>query len=195
MVIKKVDCEEKIGTLTINEDTENFADLSEIVYAAMKYFPKGIWSEIEYFGNIKIKYNFQIKLEEKVFGALIFEDIIRKLSEMKSLLEFKGLLLALTHDPLIRINYSFEKGIFRRFVSWIHDYVSKTIGVVSFFKIEGEITIMVTAHGLGHNQGLSHHFEPVDLMFVGLLEKKPLKTIGFCESCKQQLEKKRNYNL
>lgn len=190
MVINEISFEEKIGTLTINENAENVANLSEIVYAAIKYFPKGTWSEVEYFGNIKIKHKFQIKLQEKVFGALIFEEMIGKLKEMKNILGFKGLLLALTHDPLIRINYYFEGGRFKRFVSWIHDYVVKTIGVVSFFKIEEETTIMVTAHGLGHNQGLAHHLEPVDLMYVGLLENKPIKKIGFCEDCEQRLEKK-----
>ncbi len=190
MAISQIGFEDKVGTLTINEDPQDSEDLLEIVYAAMKYFPKGIWGQIEYFGNIKIKHNFQIKLQERVFGVLIFEEIVQKLKKIKNTLRFKGLLLALTHDPLIRINYFFEKGTFRRVVLLIHDYVTKAIGIVSFFQIEGEITKMITAHGLGHNQGLVHHSEPIDLMYAGLLGGEPLKKIGFCKNCKQQLEKR-----
>lgn len=182
--------EEKINILTINEELLDAEDLLEIVHSAMKYFPKRIWGKVEYFGNLRIKHHFQIKFQGKIFDALVFEEILQKLKEIKTALNFEGFLLALTYDPLIRINYCFEKGAFRRLVLWIHDYVVGTIGMISFFQIEGETMKMVTAHGLGHNQGLKHHFEPIDLMYVGLLGNEPLKKIGFCEECKGKLEKK-----
>lgn len=143
-----------------------------------------------YLGGIKIKHNLQIKLGEQIFGALLFEDTLRKVREIKGMMKFESLLLALTHDPIISINYHLEDGVFKRIVNLIHDYVSSSIGIVSFFKIEGEISIMVTAHGLGHSQGLSHHLEPIDLMYVGLLKTKWIKYFGFCDDCKRQLEKK-----
>lgn len=183
-----------MDTLTINEDLKNKEDLVEIVWRAMKYFPQGIWEGegIEYLGNVILKHDLKIELNKKTYGGFLLKDLIKKLREMKKRFKSEKLLLALTHDPVILIYYQFdERYRIVRKGGPVHDFVLEEMGIVSFFEIEEESGIKVTAHGLGHNQGLVHHAEPIDLMYGSLLnEIKSIKKDGFCKTCQEKLKEK-----
>jgi hypothetical protein len=69
----------------------------------------------------------------------------------------------------------------------VHDYVNTEVGVVSLFGIDEEDAVRVSAHGLGHNMGLRHHNEPIDLMYARLLNGKTNKE-GFCDECVDKIE-------
>jgi hypothetical protein len=69
----------------------------------------------------------------------------------------------------------------------VHDYVDERIGVVSLFRINKGSSSKVVAHGLGHNRGLRHHQEPIDLMYSGLLRTPTLRVEGFCKVCLRKL--------
>ncbi len=173
--------------LTINEEPRDKEGLIELLWEAIEYFPKGIWGDIRYLGNIDVDHDVMIKLKAKFYRAFIFDSIMRRIRGMKKLLKSDALLLALMHDPVIAIYPKFERGRFRRVVNLVHDYISKDVGIVSLFKLEEESTVKVTAHGLGHSQGLRHHQEPIDLMYARLLNGNLIIRDGFCDRCQQEL--------
>ena len=173
--------------LTINEELKNKEDLIEIMWKAFNYFPEGIWKGVNYLGNINVKHDLTIKSKEEVHGAFIFSNLMRKTREMKNMLKGEDLLLAVTHDPVIATYHRFELERFKRIINLVYDYVSNDVGMISFFETEEKATVKITAHGLGHNQGLSHHAEPIDLMYLRLLSGYPIKIDGFCAECQRKL--------
>jgi len=97
--------------------------------------------------------------------------------------------LAMTHDPVIVMYHRFEVDRFKRTINIVHDYVSNDVGMISLYETDEDAVAKVAAHGLGHNQGLAHHVEPVDLMYVGLLHGRSIEIDGFCNECKRKLKK------
>jgi len=180
---------QSLDMLTINEELRNEEDLVEVIWKAFTYFPEGIWKGVNYVGNINVKCDLKIKTEEEDCGGFTFPRLIRKIRKMKSTFGIDDLLLGVTHDPVIFIYHQFEVDRIRRVVNLVHDYVSNDVGVISLFDTDKDAPAKVTAHGLGHNQGLEHHADPVDLMYTGLLHGKPIKIDGFCDECKRKLKK------
>ena len=176
--------------MTINEEAKNNDDIIEVVWKAFDYFPEETWECVKYIGNINIKHDLKIKIKEKIYGAFIFNHLITKIREIKSLLESKNLVLGLTHDPVIAVYHRIEEDRIKRIVNLVRDYVSRNTGLVSLFEIEAETATKIAAHGLGHNQGLEHHTDPVDLMYARLLNGNPIKKDGFCIECKRKLKKR-----
>lgn len=179
-----------VDMLTINEEPKNTEDLMGIVREAVDYFPEGIWEGINYLGSVNVKYDLEMKAREKVYRALIFDNLMTRIREMKNVLESRRLLLAVTHDPVISIYHRFELEKFKRIVNLVRDYVSRDVGIISLFEIEEEAATRIAAHGLGHNQGLKHHATPIDLMYAGLLDRHPIRRDGFCDECQRKLEKR-----
>lgn len=178
---------QSLDMLTINEELKNKEDLIEIMWKAFNYFPEGIWKGVNYLGNINVKHDLKIKSKEEVHGAFIFSNLMRKTREMKNMLKGEDLLLAVTHDPVIVTYHRFELERFKRIINLVYDYVSNDVGMISFFETEEKATAKIAAHGLGHNQGLSHHAEPIDLMYLRLLNGYPIKIDGFCAECQRKL--------
>lgn len=177
-----------LDALTINEETENRDNLMEIIWEAFDYFPQGTWEGIKYLGNICMKHDLKIRSKDRVYRGFIFNDLMRRVRKVKKLLESDVLMLALTHDPVIAIYHRLEVGKFKRIVDLVRDFVSKDVGLVSLFEIEEKTARKIAAHGLGHNQGLKHHAEPVDLMYAGLLYGDPIERDGFCGECERRLK-------
>lgn len=182
---------QSLDILTINEDPKNQEDLVEIVWKAFDYFPEGIWKVVNYVGNIKVKHDLKIKSKERTYGAFIFSPLVSKIRGMRNTLKIEELLLAVTHDPVIITYHRFELDKFKRIVNLVHDYVSDDLGILSLFETEEEVGTKVAAHGLGHNQGLGHHLEPLDLMYMRLLNGDQIKIDGFCDECQRKLKKKK----
>lgn len=176
-----------LSIFTINEELRNREDLLEIIWKAFDYFPKGVWEGINYLGNVKAKCDLKIKFGDKVYEAFVFNNLMAKIRKIKKALKTCDLLLVLTHDPVIAIYHRLELGRLARTINVIRDFVSKDVGVVSLFELNEKVSIKVTAHGLGHNQGLEHHVEPVDLMYVSLLDGCPIRRDGFCNRCQRKL--------
>jgi predicted Zn-dependent protease len=124
-----------------------------------------------------------------VYGAFIFSHLLRKIKEVKSTLKTEDLLLAVTHDPVIVTYHRFEVDRFKRTINIVHDYVSSEVGMISLYETDEDATAKIAAHGLGHNQGLTHHTEPIDLMYGGLLHGRSIKIDGFCNQCQRKLKK------
>ncbi|MBS7607517.1 hypothetical protein KEJ14_06760 [Candidatus Bathyarchaeota archaeon] len=169
--------------LTINEGEKRHEEIMEIVWRALKYFPKGLWEEVNYLGNANIKHDVKIKIRESIYGAFIFNNLIGKIKRIRSALGIKNLLLAVTSDPIIAVYHRFDARRLSQVANLIYDYVSWDTGVVSLFRIEDERASKIIAHGLGHNRGLRHHAEPIDIMYEGLLEYKSIRKDGFCNDC------------
>lgn len=183
---------QSLDVLTLNEYEPDREKLVHTVSEAIDYFPADIWININYLGNIKIKPHIEIKINKLIRKAFIVNKLMIELRKIKKQNKSKNLLLVLTHDPVI-ITYVRLKGEgFTRIVKLVRDYVTGGAGMVSLFMIDEETGEKITAHGLGHNQGLEHHIQPLDLMYVGLLNGTPLKEKGFCTNCKVKLEKKRD---
>lgn len=180
-----------LDMLTVNEELGNKEDLVEVMWKAFSYFPRGIWEGVNYVGNISVKRHLKIKSKEEVYGAFVFSHFIRRIREMRSMFRVEDLLLAVTHDPVIVMFHRFEVDRFKRIVNVVHDYVSDDVGMISLFETDEDATTRVTAHGLGHNQGLTHHAEPLDLMYAGLLDGNPIEIDGFCSKCKRKLKERR----
>jgi hypothetical protein len=176
--------------LTINDQPSNKEDLVEIMWRAYRYFPEDLWTGVNYVGNVNVKHDLEIKSNEEAHGAFIFSRLVRKVRKMKNGLGIEDLLLAVTHDPVIIMYHRFELKKFKRIVDLVHDYVSDDVGILSLFKTDEEVATKIAAHGLGHNQGLTHHAEPIDLMYVRLLKGDPIRIDGFCIECQQKLKKK-----
>lgn len=176
-----------IEMLTVNEAYRSVEDILEILSRALEYFPKGLWDGIDYLGNINMKYDVKVRFKEATYGAFILSNFIEKIRKIRRILQIKDLLLAVTQDPVIDVYPMLDYEKIRRVARLIHDFVSTDIGVVSLFNIEGEGAIKVTAHGLGHNRGLRHHNEPIDLMYEGLLRQRTISNEGFCSDCLKKI--------
>ncbi|MBS7654423.1 MAG: hypothetical protein QXR06_03665 [Candidatus Bathyarchaeia archaeon] len=179
-----------LDVVTVNEEHENKEDLLEVIWRALEYFPGGLWEGANYLGNLNIKYDLKIKSKDDVYGAFMFSSLMEKIRRVRRMLQVKDLLLAVTCDPIITVYHRFEDGGFKRVANLVYDYVSSEIGVVSLFRIEYDRNAArVVAHGLGHNQGLRHHAEPIDVMCEGLLEHEKLRNDGFCNECLKKMMK------
>lgn len=173
--------------LTVNEAHKSIEDILGILWKAVEYFPKGLWDEINYIGNIDIEYDMRVKFREITYGAFILNNFIERIKRAKRILNIKDLLLAVTRDPVIDVYPRIEFEKIRSIARLIYDFVSTDIGIVSLFGVEGENAIKVTAHGLGHNRGLRHHDKPIDIMYEGLLRHKELSNEGFCNDCLKKM--------
>lgn len=178
-----------IDVLTINEGPNNEEELIEILGQACEYFPRGTWESIGYLGNLNMEHDIRIASNRRVYGAFIFEKLVRKIRKLKNMFEAFELLLGITSDPIVTVYYKFEMGTYERMVNLIHDYVSEDVGVVSLFRIKNESASKLIAHGLGHNRGLRHHMDPVDLMYIDLLNCPMLNKEAFCRECTSKLKK------
>jgi len=180
---------QSLDMLTINEEFRNREDLVEMMWKAFSYFPRGIWEGVNFVGNMNVKCDLKIRSKQDVCGAFIFSHLLRKIKDMKNILKTEDLLLAMTHDPVIAVYHRFEVDRFKRTINIVHDYVSNDVGMVSLYETDEDAAAKVAAHGLGHNQGLTHHAEPIDLMYEGLLHGRPIEIDGFCNECKRKLKK------
>lgn len=180
---------QSLDMLTINEELRRREDLVEVMWRALTYFPKGIWEGVNLVGNVHVKRDLKIKSRKEDLGAFLFSRLLRKIREMKRRFGLKDPLLAVTHDPVIVMYHRFEVDRFKRVVNLVHDYVSSDVGMLSLFETEEDAAAKVAAHGLGHNRGLEHHLDPVDLMYEGLLHGKPIRIDGFCDECQRKLKK------
>ncbi len=179
-----------LDVVTVNEEHENREDLLEVIWRALEYFPGVLWEGANYLGNLNIEHDLKIKSKDNVYGAFMFSNLMEKMRRVRRMLQVKDLLLAITCDPIIIVYHRFESGGFKRVANLVYDYVSREIGVVSLFRIEyGRNAARVVAHGLGHNQGLRHHVEPIDVMYEGLLEHEKLRNNGFCSECLKKMMK------
>ena len=178
-----------INVLTINGEPENERDLIKIVENARIYFPKETWDDILYMGNISLEHDVKIATSGESLGALLFEKLIKRIERMKDSDRLVNLLLGITPDPVIAMYHFFDGKNFKRTLYLVHDYVAAKVGVVSFFRLNEETSSKVVAHGLGHNRGLRHHIEPIDLMYSELLKFPILQVEGFCKVCLRILTK------
>ena len=176
-----------IDVLTINEGPRGVEGLLDIVEKAGEYFPRGSWEEIEYLGNLSVERDVRIASNKKLYDALIFEKVVKKIRGVRGALKARELLLGVTRDPVVDIRFRFEAGTIRRSANLVHDYVTSDIGVVSLFKIDEDAGEKLTAHGLGHSRGLSHHSDPIDLMYIGLLRNPEVRE-PFCRECVDRLK-------
>lgn len=156
----------------------------------MRYFPEDTWEGINYLGNLDLEHHVRIKANQEHRGAFIVNTLVEKMRVLKKLLKSQGILLGLTLDPIIFSYFQFDANRFRRIINLVRDYVTLDVGFISLFDTDEETAIRISAHCLGHNQGLSHHHEPVDLMYVWLLDGKPVRNDGFCEACQTKLKKR-----
>jgi len=180
---------QSLDMLTINEELRNSEDLAEIMWKAFNYFPRDVWEGVNFVGNISVKCDLKIRSKREVCGAFVFSRLLRKVKDVKNTLRTEDLLLAVTHDPVIVMYHRFEVDGFKRMVNIVHDYVSNDVGMISLYEADEDTGAKIAAHGLGHNQGLTHHVEPVDLMYGGLLHGRPIEIDGFCSKCKRKLKK------
>ncbi len=178
-----------INVLTISGEHENWGDSIRTVEAATNFFPKETWDTIEYVGKIRLEHDVKIITKNESLGAFLFENLIEKIKRIKDSDRLMSLLLGLTSDPIVATYYFFEREKFRRESLLVHDYVAEKIGLVSLFQVEKDASSKVVAHGLGHNKGLRHHIEPIDLMYSGLLKSSMPRIDGFCKNCLQKLAK------
>ena len=178
-----------INVLTINEEPENERDLVKIVESAKRYFPTETWDDVLYLGRLSLEHDVKIATSGKSFGALLFEKLIKKIERIKNSDNRVHLLLGITPDPVVALYHFFDGKEFKRALYLVHDYVAEKVGIVSFFQLSDENSNKVTAHGLGHNRGLRHHIEPIDLMYSELLRSPALRVEGFCKVCLRTLAK------
>ena len=183
---------QSLDVLTINEGFRSEGDLVEIVWRAFDYFPRGIWEGVNFVGNVSVGCDLEIKSGEGVYGAFVFSRLIGRIREMRRMFRVEDLLLAVTHDPVVVTFHRFDVDRFKRIVNVVHDYVSDDVGVISLFKTEEDAATKIAAHGLGHNRGLTHHGEPVDLMYARLLNGNPIRIDGFCKECKEKLRRRKS---
>ncbi len=181
---------QSLDVLTINEQKQSGDDLVEVIWRAFSYFPRGIWKEVNYVGNVVLEKDLRIETDKYVSGAFLFSHLLRKIRDMRDVYRVEDFLLGVTSNPVIAMYYRLEADTFMRVVNLVHDYVTGDVGIISLFEMEDNIAAKVAAHGLGHNRGLKHHLEPVDLMFEGLLHGKPIRIDGFCQECQHRLTKR-----
>lgn len=178
-----------INVLTINGESENEIDLIKIVESAKSYFPSETWDDIRYLGKLSLEHDVKIATNEEFFGAFIFGKLVERIERIKDSNKLMSLLLGITPDPIVAVYYFFDGKTFKRALYLVHDYVTKKAGVVSLFRVKQESSSKVVAHGLGHNRGLHHHAEPIDLMYSELLRSPALQVEGFCKACLYKLIK------
>ncbi|UCH32174.1 MAG: hypothetical protein JSV05_01950 [Candidatus Bathyarchaeota archaeon] len=177
-----------IDILMINEEAEKKEDLIKVIDEAGKYFPQKSWGAINYLGKLHLDHDVKIGTDGKSVGAFFFEKLIGKIKEATDRDSLVGLLLGITLDPVLVMHYSFDGKNFRRTGYFVHDYIAKKIGIVSFFRINKLSYAKIVAHGLGHNKGLNHHTYPIDLMYVELPKEPRLQVEGFCNFCLRKLK-------
>ena len=177
-----------MNVLTINTAPEDGTDLIQIAEDARGYFPKETWTEVGYLGELGLEHDVTIKIGGESTGAFLFEKLTRRVRSRKYAHRSTDLLLGLTQDPIVAMYHSFEGKHLKRTLYLVHDYVTTTVGIVSFFRVHEDHSRKLVAHGLGHSRGLQHHLEPVDLMYPGLLRTPALTVEGFCEVCSQKLK-------
>ena len=172
-----------LEVLTINKGFEG-DDLLEIMWRALNHFPRGLWDRVNYLGDVGMKYDVKVRSRENIYNVFIFNNLIERIRRIRRMLQMKDLLLAVTRDPVIAIyhRFKFEVEGISQIASLVHDYVSSDLGIVSLFRVNEETASKIVAHGLGHNQGLRHHVEPIDIMYEGLLKHDVLNE-GFCNDC------------
>jgi predicted Zn-dependent protease len=176
-----------INVLTINGEPGNKRDLVEIVEDAKSYFPSRTWDDIRYIGKLSLEHDVRIAMSEESLGAFLFERLIGRIKKIKSYDRLTNFLLGITQDPIVALYYFFDGKNFKRALYLVHDYVNEKAGVVSLFRLSEESSSKVVAHGLGHNKGLRHHAEPIDLMYSELLKFPRLQMEGFCKACLRKL--------
>ncbi len=176
-----------IDVLTINEKVEDTRDLVTIIEDARDYFPTETWDAVRYLGKLSLEHDFKIAIKEESAGAFLFERLIDEMARIKASKRLMNLLLGITPDPIVASYYFFAGSNFKKALYLVHDYVTKNVGVVSLFRVEEEDSSKVAAHGLGHNKGLRHHTEPIDLMYSDLLNTFDLQVNGFCRACTRKL--------
>jgi len=180
---------QSINVLTINREPENERDLVNIVEKARRYFPTETWDDIMYLGKLSLEHDLKIAISRESFGALLLEKLIKRIEEMKGSDRLTSLLLGITPDPVVAVYCFFDGKNFKKMLYLVHDYVTEKVGVVSIFQLDEETSRKVVAHGLGHNRGLRHHVEPIDLMCSELLRIPILQVEGFCRVCLRTLKK------
>ena len=186
---------QSIEMLTINEETSKLEDLVELMWKALAYFPSGIWTGVNYMGNVNLGSDLEIELKEELHKTFVFPQILKRIRKVKKKLMIQNFMFAVTHNPVVMLHYRFHIDTFKRRVSLIHDYAAADVGLLSLFKNVGNDGVKIAAHGLGHSQGLDHHGEPVDLMYVGLLTGTPIKMNKFCHECLRELKARKKSKL
>ena len=186
---------QSIEMLTINEETNTLEDLVELMWKALAYFPSGIWTGVNYMGNVNFGCDLEVELREELYKAFVFPQILKRIRKIKKKFMTQNFVFAVTHNPVVMLHYGFHIDTFKRRVSLVHDYAAADVGLLSLFKKGGNEGIKIAAHGLGHSQGLEHHNEPVDLMYVGLLTGEPIKMNKFCHESLRELKARKKSKI
>ncbi len=180
---------ESISVLTISGEPEDKRDMVKIVEDASGYFPTETWDDIIYIGELTLEHDFRVKTKRDSYGAFLFQKLVSRMKRVKESNKLMNLLLGITADPIVAAYHFFDKADFKRALYLVHDYVNGKVGVVSLFRVKEETSSRLVAHGLGHNRGLRHHVEPIDLMYSKLLSSPTLQVDGFCKVCLRKLTK------
>nr|MDO8132616.1 hypothetical protein [Candidatus Njordarchaeum guaymaensis] len=180
---------QSITLLTINGEQEKEEDLVKIVEDASGYFPIETWDDITYIGKLILTHDFKVATSTESYGAFLFQKLINRVKRIRDSNRLMNLLLGITADPIVAMHYFFDRTRFKRATYLVHDYVDEKVGVVSFFQVNKKFSDRLVAHGLGHNRGLHHHIEPIDLMYSELLSSPTLQVNGFCKDCLHKLTK------
>lgn len=181
-----------IDVLMINVEPTDGRELIKIVEDGSGYFPTETWDDIECIANLHLNHDITIMTGSESFGAFLFERLTKRIRGIKRSNRPRNLLLGITPDPVVAVHHHFDGGRFKRTLHIVHDYVDEKTGVVSLFKISEHSSSKVVAHGLGHNRGLRHHQEPIDLMYFGLLRAPVLQVEGFCRVCLRMLKEEKH---
>lgn len=180
---------QSISVLTISGEQENDKDIVKIVEVARGYFPTQTWEDIGYIGKLSFEHDFKVVTSRESCGAFLFQKLISKIRRVRDSKKLTSLLLGITADPMVAMYHFFDRTNFKRALYLVHDYVDEKVGVVSLFQVNEGSSSRLVAHGLGHNRGLRHHVEPIDLMYSELLSSSTLQVDGFCEVCLRKLAK------
>lgn len=179
---------QSIDVLLINGEPETRRDVIKIVEDASSYFPTETWDNVRYLAKLTLEHDVTIATGGESFGAFLFEKLTKRIKKVKHFNRSMNLLLGITPDPIVAVYYYLDGRRFKKTLHLVHDYVDERIGVVSLFQVNEESSSKVVAHGLGHNRGLRHHLEPIDLMYVELLRTHTLQVEGFCKVCLRKLK-------
>jgi len=178
-----------LDLVTINCEDRTDVDYSKIVEVATELFPITILDGISDKGNIQVPSPVGAVIKGRSYEALLFQELLTKLKKLKG----QDPLMGMTKDPVIAVYQFFDRTKFKKSVYMIHDYMDGRIGFVSLFGLEslgyGDLSKLV-AHALGHKEGLSHHLEPIDLMYMELVSGYQSIKQAFCPVCVDKLKKK-----
>lgn len=180
---------QSIAVLTVSGKPENEKDMVKIVEDASSYFPTDTWDDIKYIGKLRLEHDFKVATSRESYGAFLYQKLINRIRRIRDSKTLTSLVLGITADPIVAMYHFFDRTNFKRTLYLIHDYVDAKVGVVSLFQVNQESSSKLAAHGLGHNRGLRHHTEPIDLMYSKLLNSSTLQVDGFCEVCLRKLTK------